>query len=424
MAKHFFITWLAYWLAILILPVRSIYPEVYSAFLLQISFVALVLIGYFGVVVVGGSHKPLSISREAKLDIARLIKFSLLFSVIGTLFLIYDKLYVQNIDYSQGVAVAREAWRREGEQRAGGVSSIFSVLGYLLSSGYFVAATLLVIVGNELSTLKRLIIVLLIFILLMTNSFLAGGRSNVLLIAVFVVGAIAATRSWSFKEIFSSSWLRLIIYILSFSAFVYVLYVFSERAKATGVDPLSYLNGFLPYLGLELNSHILNGMGEQILANVSSLLILSTSYITHSFSTTAAIMQHGPGSETIVFVYPMKILFKLGLTPQPDSAWFLAGRFPSLPGALYYQFGLFGYSSIAFLIGMLSGIARVCYFLYPSSVLLLCFYLTMYSVLLVSPLLLVIDFMSFPFVVVSFIFVALTRKSFEFIKLCVADSRG
>ena len=55
--------------------------------------------------------------------------------------LTYDKLFIQKIDYSAGLAFAREEWRQLGEEREGQASSIFSVIGYLLGSSYYVAAS-------------------------------------------------------------------------------------------------------------------------------------------------------------------------------------------------------------------------------------------------------------------------------------------
>jgi len=181
--------------------------------------------------------------------------------------------------------------------------------------------------------------------------------------------------------------------------------VFSERAEATGIDASVYVRNFLPYLGLELSPWFSDWLDSGFISNTGSLLLLAASYITHSFATTAAIIEHGVGDKLIIFIHPMNILNKLDLLARPDSAWFLAGRFPSLPAALFYQYGAFGFSVFSLLIGFFSGVVKYLYLYRPGNIILLSLYLMMYSVLIISPLLLAIDFMSFPFVMVSFLLV-------------------
>lgn len=396
---------------------ESNYTGLLSAFVLQLVFVLFVFFGYSWIFMIPQAGRVPTWGQSVPKHLRLMIRVSLCLSVFGTFFLLYDKVVIQGIDYSHGVAVAREAWRKEGVSRGGQVSSIYSVLGYLLSSGYFVAGVLLVIGGKHLSQGQKYRIALLIFILLMLNSILAGGRSNVLLLAVFLVGASTSVSGWSYKALFSSVFVRWSIFLFIFLAAWYLLYVFSARAQATGIDIPNYVSGFLPYLGLsfDYNSELFREGG--VISDIASLLVLAFSYVTHSFSTTAAILEHGVGDKTIIFLHPMNILFKLGLTSKPDSAWFLSGRFPSLPGALFYQFGIFGFFVISLFLGFLGGLSRFAYLRSPSNILFIGFYLAMYSVLILSPLLLAIDFMSFPFVISSFVLIFLLVFCLNFLRL-------
>jgi hypothetical protein len=202
MIKHFMFIWVGYWSAVFLLPVNPVYPAVLSAFLLQLLFVFLVIAGYSWFWVASNAARCPPWGQYAPRNLRFMILTALWLSIIGTLCLLVDKIVIQGIDYSQGIAVAREAWRKEGVEREGSISSIFSVLGYLLSSGYFVAAALIVLGGKSLGSSTRYRVISLVFILLMLNSALAGGRSNVLLLAVFIVGSVTSVRGWSYKELF------------------------------------------------------------------------------------------------------------------------------------------------------------------------------------------------------------------------------
>lgn len=415
MIKHFIWVWVFYWIAFAFLPVSSLYTSVGEAFLLQLTFLVLVLFGFSWSWLAGVHYRaPMCGTRTPK-SLHKAIQLSLIFSSVGTLCIIYDKIAIQGIDYSQGVAVAREAWRKEGIEREGGISSVFSMLGYLLSSGYYVAAVLLVAFGESLKRSFLYKGIFLVFILLMANSVLAGGRSNVLLVTVFVAGAITAVSGWSYRSIFPSKGLRSSVFVLVLFSFFYVLYVFSERAEATGIDVSAYVKHFLPYLGLRLAPWFSEASGNGVLFDIINLLVLALSYITHSLATAAGIIENGPGDKVIVFLHPLNILNKLGIVARPDSSWFLSGRFPSLPAALFYQFGLFGFIVVSIFVGFLSAAARYFYIAFPSSIVAMSFYLMMYSILIISPLLLAIDFMSFPFVMFSFFLVAVISSASKFI---------
>ncbi len=410
MIKHFLFVWGVYWLLVMVLPVASVYPSVISAFFLQLVFVNLVLAGYGWFLLASNAARPPEWEKYQPKNLTSMIRIAIWLSLIGTACLLYDKIFVQDIDYTKGIAVAREAWRKEGEERSGGISSMFSVIGYLLSSGYYVAAVLLVLGGKRLDKNTLYKSIFLVFGLLVVNSVIAGGRSNVLLLAVFIFGTTVSVTGWSYKRWLKSKFLRLFVLFFISVSLWYLLYVFSERAKATGVDVHYYLKGFLPYLGLKLSPEVARHLGGDVFSNMASLLLLAASYISHSFATTAAIIDHGPGDKIIIFLHPMNILHKINIIGQPDGSWFLAGRFPSLPGSLFYQYGVLGFSVLSLMLGFLAGIAKFLYIRRPSSVVLLSIYLAVYSILVLSPLLLAVDFMSFPFVLWSFLLVGLLTK--------------
>ncbi|MEX6502163.1 hypothetical protein [Pseudomonas zhanjiangensis] len=419
MVRHFIITWLVYWVAIAVLPVSSIYPAVGEAFLLQLMFVILVLAGYGVINVIAKAPALPQWGGREVMDSKILICVALALSFVGTAFLFYDKIYVQGIDYSRGIAFAREEWRRLGEHRDGQISSAFSVLGYLFSSGYYVAGLLVATVKGGMGQRFRLGVLVCVFVLLMANSLISGGRSNVLLLAVFFLGAVSSREGWRFSCLVGSKLARALLFFMMLWSVFYTLYVFYQRAEASNLTAIEYVSGFLPFLGLEIDQWYAGAMGDNYLSSLLAIVVLAVSYVTHSFSTTAAIIDGVQEDKVIVFLHAMNIFYKLGLVAPPDSSWFLAGRFPSLPGALWYQYGGFCFPVLCFFVGVVCALVRLVFLRAPSSILVFSLYVSSYAVLVLSPVLLALDFMSFPFVILSFIqiamfawFVGLLRRAF------------
>ena len=141
MIKRFVIVWIFYWILFAIQPVSSIYTNITQAFILQLFFVIVTVIFFM----LGSSYSGKSMGQsDLSIDffdnkISYLaIKYGIIISVIGLGFLMYDKIYVQRIDYSQGLALARQEWRVLGEERESASSSIFSATGYLFGGAYFI----------------------------------------------------------------------------------------------------------------------------------------------------------------------------------------------------------------------------------------------------------------------------------------------
>lgn len=406
MHQTFLSVWLIYWAAIALLPVKSIYTATFQAFLLQLVFVFLVLAAYG---VIGIIIKSRKIPEAGTFNISRaliLIKIALSLSLIGFIFLIYDKIYIQGIDYSGGIAIAREQWRQVGEDRAGQASSIFSILGYLFGSGYYVAAVLAITQISILSTTQRVSILLVCFLIVMANSLITGGRSNVLLLGVFIIGAMASRRKLHLRKLLGGWMQRWIILFATGLSAGYTIYVFYQRADASELNGLEYVLDFLPFLGLESTEWFKDLLDDGMLSSLSAMLVLAASYITHSFATTAAIIDGPTEDKTIIFVHAVNILSKLGLANHSSDEWFLSGRFPSVPGALWHQFGGIGLVMGGLLLGAASAIAKAWTALRPARLLPLGVFVMLDVILILTPLLFAGDFLSFPFLLFSFLLIS------------------
>lgn len=406
MLKHFLCVWLIYWIAVALLPVYSISPATIEAFMLQVVFVLLVMFGYKLALAIW--HVP-PLPKADGFSIpgaSKLIWISLLISFIGLLSLTYDKIYLQGIDYSEGFAVARQAWRKVGEARGGRPSSIFSALGYLLGSAYFVTVILTITQARFISSYERFSALLASFALLLGNAALTGGRSNILLLAAFAVGTFSSRRGLRLQDLLTSSFQRGCLKLLSAFAAVYMVFIFYQRAEAGGSSALEYALGFMPYLGIQPEEWYLALLDNEALDALGTMLILALAYITHSFATVAAIIDEPREDKVIVFLYAFELLSKLGLWESPDGAWFLSGRFPSAPGALWYQFGGFGFFVYSFLLGVGSALAKIWTTRKPYSVLALGTYVAATAILLLTPILFAWEFLAFPFILTAFIMMA------------------
>lgn len=420
MRKNFLSIWLTYWAAIVLLPVKSIYSATIQAFFLQLTFVFLVLAGYSVTKFILNFREVPKATSFGMPRALTLIKLALGMSLFGFILLIYDKIYIQNIDYSQGLAFARGQWRKLGGDRAGQASSVFSALGYLIGSSYYVAAMLAITEIKVLSTAQRIRILLACFAMAVANSVITGGRSNILLLGVFIFAAMGSRKQFSFRKLLECRMQRWMIIIATVLIIWYITFVFYQRADASGLNGKEYMLTILPYLGLEPIEWYKNMLDDGVLSSLSGILVLTASYLTHSFSTTAAIMDGPIEDKTIIGAYAVNILSKLGLANQPSDEWFLSGRFPSFPGALWHQFGVIGFVMGSLLLGTASAIAKAWGALRPTWLLPMGAYIIADVVLILTPLLFAGDFLSFPFICSSLLFLALFQKCLQskFFKSC------
>ena len=414
MLKSFVYSWTIYWGLILLLTVHSIYPSATLAFLLQMTFVALVSVGYLiARLSTLGVRAP--DSRTGHIPAARsVVRMSIYLSVFGLLFLVYDKVAIQGIDYSEGLAVAREQWRVIGEEREGTASSIWSALGYLIGSAYYVTIVMLLTQPQSFSARERLGIASTAFIFALLNSVITGGRSNFMLLGVFAVAAMSARRNLSIRLIFPDRRQRRALSAVTFLALAYMVYVFYARAEAGGELVSLYVVNFLPYMGLDFDNWYLQASSNESVATVGNMTILVGGYLSHSLATFAAILDVPQEDKIMLFGNAASILYKLGLTGKPDDGWFLAGRFPSVPGALWHQYGPAGFLLGSVLLGVVAGLTTAWASLASCRLLTLGMYAMVSATLILTPYVFAPDFLSFPFVFSSFVMLSVfARFGFE-----------
>lgn len=410
MLKRFCGAWMLYWIIYWVQPVHSIYPGIPEAFLLQISFVTITAAFYLIGVSGSGGTAALVPSGIFDPQYAKfVIKSGIVISVIGLSFLLYDKVGVQEIDYSQGLAIARQEWRVLGEERSSAASSIFSVLGYLFGGAYFLSLALAVSEVTPLTDKQRFFYIFISLLIIILNSAITGGRSSILLAIVFCCFGYFTRINIDRSGLFVSTKYNIYFKILLSFGGIYVLYIFYLRALASDQFVGAYSLYFLEYLGLAPSEWFARIAYETSWGEGLALLNLSVSYLTHSMTTTAAILQTTDQTGDVLFVNFMQIGSKFGLFAQPTE-WFLAGRFASLPGALYLQYGLIGTVIGSAFLGMAAGAMAKKFSLQPTRFLFFFFCSIIELILLMSPFLFAGEFLFFPSVVIGgFLIIALAK---------------
>ncbi|HTD90509.1 MAG TPA: hypothetical protein VK663_07590, partial [Burkholderiales bacterium] len=166
-----------------------------------------------------------------------------------------------------------------------------------------------------------------------------------------------------------------------------------------------------------------HSLGDGALSSIVAMLVLAGSYVTHSFTTVAAIIDAPFEDKSVILSTFTQILYKLGIVGRPDEHWFLAGAFPSVPGALWHQFGPFGFAVGSALLGIAAGAAKVWVARRPDQLLALGAYTMATATLIVTPAVFAPDFMSFPFVFMAFAILAIAAKLIGFRRAFSSQNR-
>lgn len=412
--------WVGYFVLLAVLPVRYGSLERFSAVSGMLLWVGLSLL--IAHAIHSLYHSRHSLTKVALLpagrpisasDLERMIWLSLALSISGFLSLCFDRVVLQGIDFSNGIAAARQLWRKTGEGRES-VSSIFSVLGYLLGFAFFVASTLAHLHWESLRRRTRVGVVVMVFLLVAVNSLITGGRSIVLVQLACIV-AVCGIRALLGKTMMPGRGAR--IWLGASAALVvcvgYSLYVFSARAELGNTLPERYATGMLGYLGGTATPgfYDLNVLPSSVAAT-TQFATVAGSYLTHSYGTFESVLAMNSTPGNVSFGFIRDLLAKLGLGQASTEEWILSGRFLSVPGSLWYDFGWFGFFAGAAVIGVLLGsVPRILGFRGGGGISLMVVLVILLTAFL-APLVLSIDILSVPFLVLGFIQVDAIQRLF------------
>lgn len=289
-------------------------------------------------------------------ELVRLIYIANGLSFLGIFLLYFDRAHVQGIDYSRGLSMARYQWTAAGAAR-GTVSSIYSVLGNLLAPCSLVAVALTHLHLEALGRHRALILAVVGVGAVMGNSALMGGRTPIVLAVAgaLAIGCIRRSRGSPFfpKMVAKRALVLSGLFICGF--LLYSAYVFKGRVEANQTNAYVYLGTMITHLGGELDP----GSAKWVESPAVAYALAVGAYFVHSDWTFEDIMFEDQRPGTITFKAARDMLARIGLR-KPDQAedlWLYSGRFISLPGSLWYDFGAGVFVLAAAFNGLLFGIA-------------------------------------------------------------------
>ena len=328
---------------------------------------------------------------------------------IGVLALasLFGDRMIQGISYADGVCYARGQMTRLGQQREG-VSSIFSVLGQLLGYAYFVPAAIVTI--RQVSRKTFWGVIAASFAILMLQSEVAASRSTIMLFGMFGFAAICLRVS-------SGKLPRIRLIDVAMSALIaaaalgFILNVFACRATASKMTTEQYYHEFEGFLGASPSDKAGSPKTDASPASKRSsggklhgLLGITALYATHSAFTFASIVSLPPNHYLMTLSGPAVLLKKIGIDiengQEQDT---VTGRFPSMPGSFYNDFGVFGILVVAVALGVAMWLGTLLLSLVPTSLFMVGFACAVLAILYVSPLLFALNIMAFPFVCFAFV---------------------
>ena len=401
-ARAFLLVWAAYWMAVLAFPGSPSGGSVLGGALIQGAFVATVLFTMWCFQPPPDGSRRIVSSRVCDTGIGRAAWVGLALGTIGTALLLYDRTVIQGVDFSGGLAAARNSWMSAGEGRSG-VSSAFSVLGYALGGCHFASAALVILRIDGRPSTRQSFVLLACGALVLASSAMNGGRSSLLLFPAVCLPALCLNPRASVWRLLLSPLVLLCVAV----AVAYSVFVFASRAALGGDAGRDYTLEFLEFLSIAPSPWICSGD----FPDVVWMSILAWAYLAHSFATTCLIAIEPTAQSVVLGSHPISMMSKLGLVSAPDHDWFLVGRFPSLPGALYHQFGSIGLAAGSALLGAMVSVTLSALARFPRSLVALGAFLLTVATLALSPELAAFDFLACASVAVGFLVLAPFERS-------------
>jgi hypothetical protein len=333
----------------------------------------------------------------------RLIILTGLLVICGLLLHLYDKVFIMRIDYSAGIAKARHEWLAHGAARSGVISSWQSASGHILVNFYFIVMAMTLLFWKELPILYKYFGYSVSIIAVLIYSASMGSRTVPLFFLLYIISALLLGKSLGRR--FLPKGFRCLFVLLVLLILAYNLFVFHERGKKFGNSPKQYTQSFFSQLEGKESSGF--RWGEKLpgfLREIFYYGILTTIYVNHNQWTFDYVLtlEDRPGQSMFNTLYGG--LFKVGLIGKEQIGnRAFSGRFLSLPGCAYYDFGGLG----MFIIAVLHGI-----FLFAANHLvrgnkLRVWYIFLFLLVgmfsLVSPLTSAANLMTFPYLVFSYL---------------------
>lgn len=260
--------------------------------------------------------------------------------LVGSAFLVYDRVFVQRIDMTAGLAAARQEWATLGEARQG-ISSVYSVVGNLMWVFSFVGLTFGYAYFEPLRRNRRwpLLAVVVSLAGILAVSVLNGGRMPIIFAIVLMLSVAAIRTATGLPVIPSMSrFSKLVFLLIGLLGTVYTSYVVVDRASANEFELADYATSSAEYL----HGVPREGWMESKPGPASSVTALSTAQLVHQFWILQLIIDDPRREGSLLLTTPIYLLQKIGLFRSISADWTHVGLYLSLPGAAYHDLGIPG----------------------------------------------------------------------------------
>lgn len=347
--KIFVIIWFMALLLLWMLPINSKFERSNEAVALSLCFLTVIsitaVIWYKGTKkIVIYNHFPNDISLK---KIEFIIKWSSFSTIIGNMFVLFDRVFIRGIDYSLGFRNARYQW-----DTLGGGGGLISVIGNLMIPFSYCALFMGLFHWESLGKKSRLIGVITGFAGQFFISMMNGGRSNLLLSLVFAL-VVCVIRKYMHKSFLPRFRGRNIWIVLG--GVIVLVYVNSILYAFTGND-LRYLLISVDGAGAKLDPNYVPNPFMNTVIEISLYLFHGNYYVAQVIANNPSFsdLNHNISLRGIFVLLARTPLFpsyEMEL-PEFDSG---NGNFISLPGILLYDYGYWGYFIICIILGILFG---------------------------------------------------------------------
>jgi len=328
-----------------IVPASATVPNLDFLFILNLVFILVVIL--FSLLIFSmNKKKHIERKKMSSQLLIKNIKFLSYAPVAGIALLIYDRVILRGIDYTQGLRQARYAWL----DTLGG--SPIGILGNLLVPFSYVGIFFLVMHYERISKKQQRYLIAGIILGVIGHAALNGGRSNLLLAIAMILIAFTLKRK-NIKRVKTKTRGKIkYIIIFIFSAY-YITYITLSSATMAQIDIDTLVQLGIKGLYGEMDPEFFSTEHS----NGMYLLIYISSYLYHGqwTSQVAYSLLEREGTYSTPPLINM-FLNNFGAGSNPEAKFFSdTGAFISLPGAFYYDYGFLGVLGLSSLFGIILG---------------------------------------------------------------------
>jgi len=271
--------------------------------------------------------------EKSALQYDRLINGCIMLAATALLMIAVDRMFIQKVDYSDGVVAAREYWRAGALER-GTPSSILSVLGNLLYPLVFVAAILLTVSYETArwGVARTCIVISIIF----AQLFITGGRTSILLLCIVFTGALLMRKI--LRKPMLPKGARLVLGMAVLIMALLLVTIFSLRATHNRMNQDEYVAALLERHHGEWSD---NESEIEILQGSALAVVV---YLVHPKWVFQQVIENSEGLNGYALLYQAHVVLVSRLSgligmDLDSSVWTHAGNWLSLPGQAFHDFG-------------------------------------------------------------------------------------